>query len=328
MSTAETQSVITASGPAQTEAHRLLGELLGEECSAQIAPKSPVGPGALKVRIGGDPVAAAKDLEGEQWVEAVVTRPGHLYLRIETGALRRWIAGGYADGIALPLALVGSSNPARAEEEAPTSLTAFRRTAVTSALERIDPAQGSASKVAIGEVDVRYGALRMRHGGIVSVEDAAAEIARESGLDVADPPHPRTSDALTLPMLATQRAKHVHLDDEWIRWGGASLRGVARTLQEARGAEPPNGTHHRPGPDTDQEVRRLALELEALPRQAALSAIKLEPACLARFAISLAARSHAARLPDTDPLRGAVGTALETALELLGPGLPELLDPH
>lgn len=318
-------SKAAASGPVETEARKLLGELFDEEVSTKATHRSPVGSGALRVRVDRDAATAASDLEREPWVAAVAARPGGvLYLRIATGALRRWISGGYAEGIDLP---AGPSTEAGADMEPPDSLTAFRRTAVTSALAAIGPEREWApDEIAVGEVDVRYGPLRMRHGGIVGVDDAADEIGRARELEEQGQSRPIKANALSLPMLATSRSKHLHLDDEWIRRAAAWLCGITRALRvtDAPG-EPDQVDDH--GPDADDAVRRLAIELEALPRQAALASARLEPAFLARFAIAAATQAHTARLATTDPLRTAVATALGIALGLLGPEVCESVAP-
>jgi hypothetical protein len=305
-----------ASGPVETEARRLLGSLFDEEISTKVTHRSPVGPGALRVQASRDAAAMASDLEREPWVAAVATRPSALYLRIATGALRSWISRGYADGIDLP---PGSSTPMPADTGAADSLTAFRRTAVTSALAAIGPEREWApDAIAVGEVDVRYGPLRMRHGGIVGVDDAAHEIGRACQLEGQEQSRPTGTNALSLPMLATPRSKHLHLDDEWVRRAAASLCSVTRALRAADTPRDPDRADDLE-PDADDAVRRLAIELEALPRQAALASSRLEPAYLARFTISAAAQAHAVGLATTDPLRTAVATALDLALGLLGP---------
>jgi hypothetical protein len=311
-------SKAAATGPAETEARKLLGELFDEEVTTKVTQRSPVGSGALRVRVDRDAAAAASDLEREPWVAAVAARPGGvLYLRIATGALRRWISGGYADGVDLLPA--GPSTAAGADMEPPDSLTAFRRTAVTSALAAIGPEREWApDAIAVGEVDVRYGPLRMRHGGVVGVDDAAEEIGRARELEEQGQSRPIKANALSLPMLATSRNKHLHLDDEWIRRAATWLCSITQALRPADAPTEPDRTDDREPPDADT-VRRLAIELEALPRQAALASARLEPAYLARFAIAAATQAHTARLATTDPLRTAVATVLGIALGLLGP---------
>jgi hypothetical protein len=308
-----------ASGPVETEARRLLGSLFDEEISTKVTHRSPVGPGALRVQVDRDAATTAGDLEREPWVAEVAARPGVLYLRIATGALRSWISRGYADGIDLP---PGSPTPMRADAGPTDSLTAFRRTSVTSALAAIGPErEWTPDAIAVGEVDVRYGPLRMRNGGIVGVDDAAHEIGRACELEGQEQSHPTKANALSLPMLATSRSKHLHLDDEWIRRAATWLCGVMQALRPADSPEGQDRADDRE-PDADA-VRRLAIELEALPRQAALASARLEPAYLARFAISVATQAHAAGLATTDPLRSAVAKALEMALGLLGPEVCE-----
>lgn len=93
-------------GPAQRRLVEWAGERVpGCELGVAVAQRSPAGPWALKLRApaGRAPEVAAL-LEAEAWVERVVARPQHLYVRIGCERLCEWVAEGFAPGAPDPLA--------------------------------------------------------------------------------------------------------------------------------------------------------------------------------------------------------------------------------
>lgn len=314
----------SSAGPIDSEVRRLLSELLDGVLSIQVVQRSPVGLGAVKIAIDHDPATAAIRLKDESWVEAIAIRPKHLYLKLETNTLCSWVATRY-EGRSARGGLNATSPDDSIGTTPPESLTVFRRSAVAMALSRILAApEADNPDVPVGGIDVRFGALRMRHGGIVSVGDAAAEIAQGIPGPLGSPGSDRALDALAVLVLSTHRERHVHIDDEWIRRGATALGHLAEGFPRSPGDD--TGRHlKRDGAEADQAVRRLAIELNALPRYTSFAETRLDPSYLARFALSIAARSSAARLGPADPLRDAVRVALRLSLGLLRPSLGNLL---
>jgi hypothetical protein len=316
-------------GPIEMESSRLLVEVADAVKAVEIARRSPVGAGAVKAEIAGDTARVADRLSSQDWVEAVAVRPRHLYLSVEPAALRAWLTSD-AEKI-LPLGEEGkpseSPDPKSGEAE---SLAAFRLEAVANALARIDTLPGAAqgngatARPAVGAVDVRYGALRMRHGGVLGAEDAADELIEE--LDTAllaglDPAHFGRC-ALALLLLATPHRKHIQVDDAWLRQGVAEIGDLVHALRATPPADPPVKPSEK---EVGRAVHLLALELNGLPRKAGMAVERQEPAFLARFALSLATLVEGAPLPSADPLRDVAAAALASSLRLLAAWPEQLL---
>ena len=128
-------------GPAQRRLLAWLGEQLpGCELDVAVAQRSPAGPWALKLHAPGRASEVASLLQAEPWVERVVARPQHLYVRIGCERLCEWVADGFAPDAPDPLAgdegrgrsvlvrAVDVDALAAAGEERPLGL--FRETAV------------------------------------------------------------------------------------------------------------------------------------------------------------------------------------------------------
>jgi hypothetical protein len=315
-------------GPIEKEAGRLLAETTGAVQAVEIAKRSPVGPGAVKAEIAGDTARVADSLSSQDWIEEVAVRPRHLYLRVEPAALRAWLAGGAGEILPLGAEAKPRESPAPGPGEG-ESLAAFRQEAVAEALARIETLPGAAQggdspeRPAVGAVDVRYGALRMRHGGVVGAEDAADELIEEldaallTGLD----PARFGRLALALLLLATPHRKHIQVDDAWLRQGVEEIGKLVQALRSTPSADPPV----KPREEEVGPVHLLALELNGLPKKAGMAAERREPAFLARFALSLATLVEGATLPSADPLRDVAAVALAASLRLLAEWPEQLL---
>ncbi len=316
-------------GPIEKEASRLLAEVSDAVQAVEIAKRSPVGPGAVKAEIAGDTARAADRLSSHDWVEDVAVRPRHLYLCVEPTALRAWLTREGPE--ILPLGEEGKQRePAGPTSGEAESLAAFRLEAVAEALARINTLPGTAQGVgaptrpAVGAVDVRYGALRMRHGGVLGAEDAAEELIEE--LDTAlladlDPARFGPC-ALALLLLATPHRKHIQVDDAWLRQGVAEIGDLMHALLTTPLADPPVKPSEK---EMGRAVHLLALELNGLPRKAGMSVERQEPAFLARFTLSLATLVEGAPLPSADPLRDVAAAALASSLRLLAAWPEQLL---
>ena len=296
-------SLEAGEGPIESQVRHLVEGVLGRRCSTRMTTRSPVGEGGVQVSFEQDANGLVEELADQAWVEAAASRSRRIYLRIETGFIRTWVAAGYAQS--------GDSDwpSTKAATEPCESLTRFRRLAVVTALSRIarSGTRGHESP-AIGAVNVRYGPLRMRYGGTVGVNDAESELASAvSGLSGG-----AVGAALSLLLLATARPKHVHLDAEWFHSGASLLDDLLESLRTTGGDLTTQGTENK------RAVRKLAFELNGLPRQTGLANSKLEPAYLARFGLGTATTAREARLEPADPLRRAVEVALKSTLGLLG----------
>jgi hypothetical protein len=339
-------------GPVETRVVALLRDRAGGEFATSIAPRSPLGPRAVRVRLKGAPNGSSPDawrelarlLQEEPWVDAVAPRPQQLYVRVTSEALRSWVAAG-----------LGGERPARGDEGAgrpvvvrlggavaPGTLDAFRRAAVARSVAALlrsrgfqvetETTAGEAAPVVVivgeapsplgervvhaqvGEVDVRHGALRARHGGSVSAGDVLGEIRDGLAPPGANEDYP--DRLLAYLLLREPRARRVQLDDERLLREGVAFESVleARAMADAPGGD------GMAADGADQAVRALAAELDLLPAVAARAASELEPALLIRFVRSVGDRSHAARahLPPADPLWPAAGEAIDAALALAG----------
>lgn len=316
-------------GPIEREAARLLAEATDGVQAVEIAKRSPVGPAAVKAEIAGDTARVADSLSSQDWIEEVAVRPRHLYLRVEPAALKAWLASDAGGMLPSGAEAKPRESPAPRPGES-ESLAAFRQEAVAEALVQIETLPGatqggdSPARPAVGAVDVRYGALRMRHGGVVGAEDAADELIGEldaallTGLD----PARFGRLALALLLLATPHRKHIQVDDTWLRQGVEEIGKLVQALRSTPSADPPVKPSEK---EVGRAVHLLALELNGLPKKASMAAERREPAFLARFALSLATLVEGATLPSADPLRDVAAAALAASLRLLGEWPEQLL---
>jgi hypothetical protein len=343
-------------GPVEAGVLALLGECAGGEFEASVAHRSPLGPRALRVQLKeatADPspeawTALGSVLEDQWWVDAVAPRPKYLYLRLTTDALRAWVAGGPGpvegdDGAGRsirvwlrardPGSLAGRRQAAVGRSVAALLTSRGFRTAVVEG----QPAAGGRGRlvpVDLGEVDVRHGPLRARHGGSVNVDDVLGDIRRRLA-----PSHglaeggDRFAEALlAFVLLRTPRTRRVQLADETLEREASAFATLleARAIAGSRAAAPDgNGLGPAAGDGSEPAVRDLALELDMLPGVAARAAEALEPSLLIRFVRSVADRMHAAKtyLPASDGLWPAAGEAIDVAMSLAGvevPGEPGL----
>lgn len=336
-------------GPVEAQVLALLRDCAGGEFTASIAPRSPLGPRAVRVQLDGVPGGSSPDawqalasvLEDQWWVDAVAPRRQHMYVRVTTDALRAWVAAGLGPvagdegaGRTIRVWLAGrdpGSLGARRQAAMGRSVAALlaSRGFETSVVVGAAPNGGHLVPVEIGEVDVRHGPLRARHGGSVNVDDVLGEIRERLA-----PSHAlgewsdRYAEALlAFVLLRTPRARRVQLDDEMLRREASTFESVleARAIADARTAVSAGGGSGPPaGGGAEQAVRELAAELDLLLDAAARAAGALEPALLMRFLRSVADRVHAAKtyLPAADALWSAAGEAIDVALSLAGIEVP------
>ncbi|MGH2804206.1 MAG: hypothetical protein ACRDL4_14335, partial [Thermoleophilaceae bacterium] len=79
-------------GPVQGQVLARLREYVAGELEASIAPRSPLGPHAVRVSASPDACdALARVLASRSWVDAVAVRPPAVYVRVTTAALRSWV---------------------------------------------------------------------------------------------------------------------------------------------------------------------------------------------------------------------------------------------
>ena len=89
-------------GPVESQVLALLHDCAGGEFETSIAPRSPLGPRAVRVQLREGPAAPppeawqalASVLKDQWWVDAVAPRRQYVYVRVTTGALRTWVAAG------------------------------------------------------------------------------------------------------------------------------------------------------------------------------------------------------------------------------------------
>jgi hypothetical protein len=336
-------------GPVEFQVLAMLRDCAGDGFETSIAPRSPLGPRAVRVQLKDAPgrpspeawQALGSVLEDQWWVDAVAPRPRHLYLRVTTDALRTWVAAG-----SVPVA--GEEGAGRSirvwlRERDPASLEGRRQAAVGRSVAALLASRGFKTSVAVGappapegahlvpvdlgEVDVRHGPLRARHGGSVNVDDVLGDVNDR----LAPSPAPagwgdlHAEALLTFVLLRTPRARRIQLDDETLKREAAAFASLleARAIADTRAAAP-DGAGLGPATGSEPAARELASELDLLPGTAARAAEALEPALLIRFTRSVADRVHIAKtsLPAADGLWQAAGDSIDVALSLAGVGLP------
>jgi hypothetical protein len=342
-------------GPAQRRLLAWLAPRVDCELDVAVAQRSPAGPWALKLHAPGRASEVAALLEAQEWVERVVARPQHLYVRIGGERLCEWVAEGFAPGAPDPLA--GDEGRGRsvlvravdvdalraAGEERPLRL--FRETAVARSvaallrsrgfevrLELLLPAgagretyddvwaaaPGSVTHTVVvgsgvpmpdevergdhvvhlpvGEVDVRHGPLRARHGGSVSADDVVGEIGSEAGEAV-----------LALLLLATPRARRVQLDDRAVRREAAMYEALAA----AAGL---GGDGGGAAADAGERVRDLAAEIDLIATNVARAASAADPAPVTRSLRAIAEQAWAGGREDAAGGRAELATVLPAAI--------------
>jgi hypothetical protein len=334
------------SGPVETHVLDLLRDCAGGEFEASIAPRSPLGPRAVRIQLRDAPAdptpeawrALASVLEDQWWVDAVAPRPQQAYVRVTTGALRGWVAAGSgpvtgSEGAGRsvrmwlrardPGSLAGRRQAAVGRSLAALLSSRGFRTALVEGQPEVD-GRGRLVPVDLGEVDVQHGPLRARHGGSVNAGDVLGEIRDRLAPSPADA---HAEALLAFVLLRTPRTRRVQLADETLKReasGFASLLEARAIAGTCAAAPDENGLGPAAGDGSEPSVRDLALELDLLPGVAARAAEALEPSLLIRFVRSVADRVHAAKtyLPAADGLWPAAGEAIDVALSLAGVEVP------
>jgi hypothetical protein len=338
-------------GPVESNVLALLQDCAGGEFEASIAPRSPLGPRAVRVQLREAPDAPSPEawkalasvLKDQWWVDAVAPRAQHVYLRVTTGALRTWVAAGTGP-------VMGDEGRGRSvrvwlRERDPGSLGGRRQAAVGRSVAALLASRGFETSVVtgrpaapdggqlvpvdLGEVDVRHGPLRARHGGSVNADDVLEEVRGRlaSAPGVAGSGDLHAEAMLAFVLLRTQRTRRVQLADETLEREASAFASLleARAIAHTRAAEPDEtGLGPVAGDGSEPAVRELATELDLLPGVAARAAETLEPALLIRFIRSVADRVQTAKtyLPATDALWPAAGEAIDVAMSLAGMEVP------
>lgn len=330
--------------PVEAQVSELLACAAGE-FETGIAEKSPLGPRALRIRpLGVDGHAAESCrqlggwLEAQWWVEAVTARGHNVYLRVQTAALRTWVAASFAAGVPRvshpePRRPVVVQYPEPRDAPCPLELArehiAGRSLAALLAWSGFDVTAELAAaptgvividavRVRVGGIDLPHGPLRTRLGASVSAHDLVREIRRS--LPTWCPYTTWTwsdTDARALMafvLLRTELGHHVLLDDARLGTEAAAFVSVLSALHRDEPLSAPTA------PDGgDRVVRELAIELDLFPRVALRATEQLEPAFLTRYLRALAARLQGAGayLAPGDPLRRVAEVAIDETLALL-----------
>lgn len=331
-----------ATGAVQAQVLALLNEYSDADFVTSIAQRSPLGPRAVRVatveeRDKASHVACedlAHWLANQPSVDAVSSRPPHVYLRVSTEALRSWVGEGFTDHSVVgaaggaQLAVIRFCDP---DEDRARTLEEYREAAMGRAVASLLGSRGfdlvierwsadaepeaepdaelAATFVVVGSafprttddllapvggVDVRHGALRARHGGTVSAEDVLGDIGGRLA----------GRFARGIDDGAAWRSAYADalLTFTMLRTGRSKrvvldedkLRREAAEFDEILAAR----TDPRVGVVDDvgeEDVRQLAVELDLLSVATARAAQSLEPSFLIRFARSVAERVRAAR---------------------------------
>lgn len=379
-------------GPAQRRLLEWLGARVPDaSLDVAVAQRSPAGAWALKVHAPNRVPTCAELLQAEDWVERVVARPQHLYVRIGSERLCEWVAEGFgprspdsaaryhagartaegdrvagSEGAGRSVLVRAVDVDALARTAGSRPLSLFRETAVARSvaallrsrgfdvhLELLSPgretygelwaaAPGSVTHTIVvgggvpmptecergdhvvhldvGEVDVRHGPLRARHGGSVSADDAIEEASRRLADAGLEPSEIHRADVLALLLIATPRARRVQIDD-------AALAREAETfasLIDMAGLEASDSTPDVAAcPASADDIRELAAELDLLATNAGRAAGALEPALVARSLRSIAERRILAGGARASPHDGmslvdATACAVAAGLDLAG----------
>ena len=181
-----------------------------------------------------------------------------------------------------------------------------------------------AVRLRVGEVDVRHGPLRARHGGSVGADDVIGELRSRllrSGYPAAAEGSP--AELLSLALLRTERERRAQLDDDRLEREASAFEALlaTRRMVDAGGHEAPDEALEGDG---DGAIRELAGALDMLPNAAARATSALDAALITRFRRSVVDRAQAVQkyLPADDPLWAAVGKALDVAHGLAGLDTP------
>lgn len=289
-------------GPIQTQARRLLRAVEGVHLQ-QLAARSPIGPGALKIGLEKHRLEAIGALEQKSWVAEISTRPKHLYVGVKTPFLASWVVRGYVDRLTpFPVTAPWPGDDFKPGDE---DIAVFRRSAVGAALSRL-VGRAETGGFSVEGVDVRHGALRMRRGGQVLLQDLWEELEVALARLGVKPTSEHVFAALTLGLLERQRNKRVILDQAWVARTATSLRDVLEALEPGYGASLRSSR--------ERQVRLLALALNDLQRNVASASQRMDPAYVNRSLLALtrcrrtAGNLHEAPLEET--ARRAIGFCL------------------
>lgn len=316
--------------PLQARVGALVADGLGRPVPVHSADRSPVGPRALRLALaapGAPPShALAEWAERQAWIDAVAARPENVYIRPAVAALEEWLQVDLAD----PAAACAAGRRDRVTVVCPAapemdSLTAFRLARCADSLAAllrlcggglvvhdgtdaplrtlvVREHDGRRRELPVGNVDVRHGALRARHGGLVALDDVLAD------MDAHEPPSAHARLAFTL--LRTPRARRVTLDDTRL---ARSTHELATLVGACR---PPSGAPEAAGTRRPESIRALVLELDRLPSVVARAADAFDPAVVLRYAELLGGLIR--ELEPAAALDPVARSALRLALEAAG----------
>jgi hypothetical protein len=290
-------------GPVETAAVAMLPDAVAVRC----APKSPLGPRALRV----DGEISADWLRAQPWVGGVHQRPFGAYVAPTTAALYDWVVttfapgsepgrGNEGDGLTVDVRAAPPTPPTPPAQR--QRLDDRRAAAAAAAARRLLAARGftvaaggDVEVLATGPVDVPNGPLRARLGGFVYPTDLTEEIARRLRLDET-----QAGALLRYALLRHERSSSVTIDERAVY--GPTAEAFA-TLTRDRGAA---GAPLR----DSRALRALLLHLDMMPSVVARSATARDAAFLVRFLDTLADRLRA-----TPQRPAAVQAAVDVVVE-------------
>ncbi len=126
-------------GPAQRRLLEWLRPRVDCPLDAAVAQRSPAGPWVVKLHAPNHVATCVDLLQAEPWVERVVARPQHLYVRVTTKRLCAWVVEGFAadrrpvatdEGAGRSVLVRGVDVDALREIAAPRPLRLFRETVI------------------------------------------------------------------------------------------------------------------------------------------------------------------------------------------------------
>jgi hypothetical protein len=216
---------------------RLLNEAPLLVIPPEVAPRSPLGDHALRVRPAQEENSAlacqqlAAWLEPRPWVEQLALRPPHVYVRLSTNVAEAWVQAGMTERQQwLHAASTASLNgaPAACCANPKQPLQQLRQDAVQETWQRLCEVLGVTEgppPLAEG-VDIPQGTLRARSGGSVGVQDVLT--ALQASMTHWGTRAPSAEAALRFLLLRAPRGQRVPLTD-------ARLADSQRALARLRG---------------------------------------------------------------------------------------------
>jgi hypothetical protein len=332
-----------ASGAVQAQVLALLNEYSDGDFVTTIAQRSPLGPRTVRVATAAERERAsrvacedlARWLANHPSVDAVSSRPPHVYLRVSTEALRSWVGEGFAEGTVVgdtgggeQLAVIRFAEP---EGDRVRTLDEFREAAMGRAvasllgsrgfdlvIERWSPdhepepepdAELAATVVVVGGAFPRsnddllapVGGVDVRHGALRARHGGTVSAEDVLG-DISERMAGRFARKVDPAAGWRESYADALLTFAMLRAGRSKRIALDDEKLKREAAEFDAVLAARAEPRVgvvdevgEDDVRELAVELDLLPMVIARAAQALEPSFLIRFARSLADRVRAAR---------------------------------